>query len=210
MRLFLSSYRFGQASDAFLELVGENPSVGVITNAKDYKSLGERAQSLGELVASFHDIGIEPTEVDLRHFFGRQDVLRNELEKYDVIWLAGGNTFVLRRALKQSGGDELLRELVGANKLVYGGESAGACVAAPTLLGVEFGDDPEIVPEGYADEDVWDGLSLVPYSIVPHYESDWEGYERMTEVLEEAGLPYKTLNDFQALIINGAQETLQP
>lgn len=208
MRLFLSSFRFGDYGEAFLELIGENPRVGVITNAKDYKDLTERTQSVRELFDSFHELGIEPQEIDLRPFFGHADLLEDELGKYNVIWVAGGNTFVLRRALRASGGDELLRRYVLADKLIYGGESAGAVIATPTLQGVEFGDDPEIVPDGYPGEELWDGLGLVSYSIVPHYESDWEGYERMIEVLEEADMPYKTLNDYQAIIMHGDDEEL--
>ncbi len=206
MQLFLSSYRFGDYSDVFLEMLGEDPVVGVINNAKDGKTPEERAKSVQELSASFQELGIRPHEVDLRPFFGRPELLRAELEKYSAIWVAGGNTFVLRRALKASGGDELLCELAQAGKLVYGGESAGAVIATPTLQGVEFGDDPDVVPAGYPDEDLWDGLKLVPYSIVPHYESDWEGCERMIEVLEEDNIPYKTLNDHQVIVVNGGED----
>jgi dipeptidase E len=206
VRLFLSSYRFGDYGDLLLELLGEDTAIGVITNAKDYKTPEERTESVRELFASLQELGLQPHEINLRPFFGQPDFLRAELEKYTAVWLAGGNSFVLRRALKASGGDELLRELVVNDKLLYCGESAGAVMATPTLQGVEFGDDPDVVPEGYPDEDLWDGLGFVPYSIVPHYESDWEGYERMIEVLEEDNIPYKTLNDHQVIVVSDDEE----
>lgn len=206
MRLFLSSYRFGDCSDALIELLGETDKVGVITNAKDYKSAMERTKSVQDVFDSFKELGINPYEIDLRAYFKYPDGLRSVLDAYSFVWLAGGNTFVLRRALKATGADELLRSYVRENKLIYGGESAGAVLAGPSLQGVEFGDDPYVVPEGYSDEDIWDGLGLVPYSIVPHYESDWEGYERMIEVLEEADIPYKALNDHQVIVVSGDSE----
>ena len=42
-----------------------------------------------------------------------------------------------------------IRELVAADRIAYGGESAGAIVAGPTLRGLELGDDTSIVPSGY-------------------------------------------------------------
>jgi dipeptidase E len=202
MQLFLSSYRFGNYESGLLEIVGENAHVGVITNAKDYKNASERLTSVKDLFDSFSGIGITPHEIDLRRYFGSAEDTALELEKYDFIWLAGGNTFVLRRALKYSGADTYITDRVRSNTLLYGGESAGAIVATPTLQGVEFGDDPYVIPEGYVDEEIWDGLNLVPFCIVPHYESGWEGDERMIDTLEAEGLPYKTLTDAQVLIIS--------
>jgi dipeptidase E len=206
MRLFLSSYRFGDYSDALLTLVGDEAEAAVITNAKDDKSDAERLQSVKELFADFNDIGIKPHEVDLRRYFEGSEGLREELSKYGFVWVAGGNTFVLRRALKTSGADNILVKLVYADDIVYGGESAGAIIATPTLMGVEFGDDPYVVPAGYTDEEVTDGLHFVPYAIVPHYESGWDGQDRMVDVLEEAGMPYKTLTDTQVIVAVGAEE----
>jgi dipeptidase E len=206
MQLFLSSYRFGNFESGLLEIVGENAHVGVVTNAKDYKSESERMTSVKDLFQSFSEIGITPHEIDLRRYFGNTEDMTLELEKYDFVWLAGGNTFVLRKALKYSGADTHIAERVRNNTLLYGGESAGAIMATPTLKGVEFGDDPYSIPAGYKDEEIWDGLGLVPFCIVPHYESGWEGDERMIDTLEAERLPYKTLTDSQVLIISDSGE----
>ena len=208
MRLFLSSYRFGNHADALIDLVGEDAEVTVITNAKDYKTPAERLESVQDFFKSFKDIGITPHELDLRDYFEDNTGLQEKLKEHDFVWVTGGNTFVLRRALKFSGGDKLLAKLVLKDEIVYGAESAGSIVATPTLKGVEFGYDPYIVPAGYADEEVLDGLYFVPYSIVPHYESGWEGQDRMIEVLEEENIAYKTLNDFQVLVVKGDDEEI--
>jgi dipeptidase E len=202
MQLFLSSYRFGNFESGLLEIVGDDAHVAVITNAKDDKEASERLASVKDLFNSFSGIGVTPHELDLRRYFGNSEDLALELDKYDFVWLAGGNTFVLRRALKYSGADTIISERVRDNSLLYGGESAGAIVATPTLKGVEFGDDPYVIPDGYVDEEIWDGLGLVPFCIVPHYESGWEGDERMIDTLESEGLPYKTLTDAQVLMIS--------
>jgi len=48
-----------------------------------------------------------------------------------------------------SGFDSAIKDLVTNETLVYGGFSAGSCVAAQTLKGIELVDDPEQMPEGY-------------------------------------------------------------
>ena len=58
----------------------------------------------------------------------------------------------LRRALAASGADEMIADLVRADRIVYGGNSAGACVLAPSLRGLETvdepGDDPAMTASG--------------------------------------------------------------
>ena len=123
-----------------------------------------------------------------------------------MVWVCGGNSFILRRAMAQSGFDEVITDLLASDKVVYGGYSAGACVMAPTLLGIDLCDDPEVVPQSYHTEIIWDGLGLVDYSIVPHYKSNHPESPLLDETvtfLEDRGMPFKTLRDGEAIIING-------
>ena len=52
--------------------------------------------------------------------------------------MVGGNSFLLLRAMKQSGFDKLIVPLVENDILVYAGFSAGAVLATPTLHGIEL------------------------------------------------------------------------
>lgn len=206
MRLFLSAYRAGKYSDQLVKLFGESNKVAVITNAKDYKSKAERQESVDEVLTFFEELKIKPVELDLRKYFGKQLALNKQLSKYSSVWVAGGNTFVVRRAMKYSGCDKILSTLVRKSEIVYGGESAGAILATPTFTGVEFGDEPDIIPRGYKDEVINQGLGFVPYHIVPHYNSVWEGAKDMIAALKKEKLIYKTLTDDQAILINGKDE----
>ena len=210
MRLFLTSYRAGNYIDELLELIGEETDIAVITNAKDYKTPAERTESINDLKDYLKDQELTPHEIDLRKYFDDPERLEADLHKFKVVWVAGGNTFVLRRALTQSGADELLRDLVGNGSLLYIGESAGAIMATPGLQGAEFEDEPYITPEGYEDldddADLWQGLGFIEYWLVPHYESGLEGVDRMVDVLEDEGMPYKTLANTQALLIDGDRQ----
>src|SRR5690606_9805305 len=111
MRLYLSSYRIGDRAGALLALVGSGKRAAIIENAldgfPDEAREAHRAEiydPAGELAA----LGITGTRLDLRHYFGRQAALREALGRFDMVWVTGGNAFVLRRAMKQSGFDDVI------------------------------------------------------------------------------------------------------
>jgi dipeptidase E len=190
------------------ELFGKGSKVAVINNAKDGKTVEERKQKTTEVLAFLSDTGLKPKEIDLRDYFNDQKSLEKELRKYPAVWAAGGNTFVLRRAMEYSGCGRLLYDMVRKNEIMYGGDSAGAILATPSLRGSEYGDDHDLIPEGYQPEVIWEGLGFVPFHVVPHYKSDWWGAEadKMLEYLKSKKLDYRTLMDGESLIINGDKE----
>ena len=55
------------------------------------------------------------------------ETIQQTLQKNDLIYIAGGNTFFLLQELKRTGADRLIAEEVNRGKL-YIGESAGAIV----------------------------------------------------------------------------------
>jgi dipeptidase E len=208
LRLFLSSEGFGNYPNQLLDLVGGNKKTAFIDNAKDEIPEAERMQHVAEKRSEFENVGLIFEEIDLRNYFGKQAELLQKLEGFGLIWLSGGNTFVLRRALAYSGLDKILKDILSANMIAYGGSSAGSIIPTPSLHGTEFGDDPGIVPDGYKKEVVWDGLDLVPFHVVPHFGSDWFGQESidMERYLKENSMPYKTIKDGQVIVIDGDKE----
>lgn len=173
MHLYLSSYGFGSDPGRLAGLKRAGNSAVVIANALDYSDdIARRNAGTAREIDGLGRLGFHACELDLRLFFGKPGALIERLANVGLIWAVGGNSFLLRRALKQSGlGDHLLGRR-GDDTLIYGGYSAGAIVVTPTLAGIEFADQPEAVAPGYDPEIVWDGLGLVPYSIAPHYDSD--------------------------------------
>lgn len=185
-----------------LNMLGDVEKIVVISNAKDYKMADERTESMGELESFFESFDIETQELDLRHFFGRETDWGTELAKISAVWVAGGNTFVLRRALEFSGLFGPLQKAVQAGKILYLGESAGACIAGPDLSGVQYGDDPMIIPTGYIDSELLeDGFGFIGKHIVPHYLSAFEGAAEMIDEYESTDVPYETLTDSQVLLV---------
>ena len=213
MRLFLSSYRAGTHNQELLDFLGGIRKVAFISNAKDYKSKAERDISMRENFDFWESIGVIPTEIDLRPYFHKKGA-EKLLDGFDFVWLAGGNTFLLRRSLKYSGVDQFLKEKVVANKIIYGGESAGAIMAAPTLRGSEdeaspgHEDDPNYAPSAYQKEALWDGLGLLDFVLVPHYKSPAiaESIEGYIKYLKKHQIPFKTIEEEQALVIQGSKQ----
>ncbi len=205
MKLYLSSYRLGDNPQALVDLVGENKRAAVIPNALDFSSEIERRNAgvQGE-IDDLKQLGFEPEEVDLRKYFGKPEELQKLLASFGLIWVRGGNTFVLRRAFKESGMDEWLTRQRSNKELVYAGYSAGVCILSPTLKGLELVDDPIVVGEGYPKETIWEGLSLIDFAFAPHFESpghpETEAVSKEVEYYKENGIKYKALHDGEVII----------
>ena len=211
MRLFLASYRLGDHQDRFLEFVGTPGRVAVIGNAADSWPAAARASALVSDVTPLRKLGFEPDEVDLRDFVGRPEALAATLSGFDLLWVRGGNTFVLRAQFARSGADREVPRLLKSESIAYAGYSAGACLVTPTLLGVEEADDPDEVMPTCDIEPVWDGLGLVDHAIVPHWRSaglDDGAAGRSARRLLDAGVPHWLLTDQQAVLVDGTSVEL--
>jgi len=212
MRLFLSSYLWGDHPEKLIELVGGGPKKClVVTNASDIYPESGIVEHYEEAKRSIEGKGFEVERLDLKNYFdgSRREELIKLMKSCNFVWVTGGNTFVLRRAMKQSGFDEIILEMLNNDEIVYGGYSAGSCVMGSTLKGLEFVDDPNSVPEKYDPDVIWEGLNLVPYVFVPHYKSghpETELVDKTVKYLDEKKIPYKTFRDGQAVIIEGDQE----
>jgi dipeptidase E len=208
MRLYLSSEHLGKTPQKFADLLGGSGRVAIINNAADAYAQESKAQRLEVRKAELKAIGLEGSLLDLRKFFGKKEELARELEAYDAVLAVGGNAFLLRRAMYDSGFDEAIVPLLQADKIVYAGYSAGSCVAAPTLIGIELMDQPEVVQQVYKKDPVWEGLNLVSYSIVPHYKSNHPespAAEKVFDFFMKETTPFKTLADGQVIIVNGEE-----
>ena len=208
MRLFLSSQDFGNYPDVAAKMDGSNKKAAYIKNAQDDLPPQERNFSTPEKKKMFESAGFDFEELDLRDYFGKSKELLNKLSNFGSFWSSGGNTFILRRAMKASGLDVILKQLLKEDKIMYGGWSAGACVTAPSLHGIEYGDrpQPDVVPKNYpVKKTIWEGLNLVPFIIVPHCKSDWFGKEadKSIKYFKKHKIPYKPLEDGQVIVIDG-------
>ena len=177
-------------------------------NAGDIFGNEKRPTYLVKEVDKFKQFGFTAEELDLREFFDKSDLLAEKLSEYGAVWVMGGNTFVLLRAMRYSGFDKLIVPLVKNNAIVYAGFSAGSVAATKTLKGIDLVDDPHQVPPNYDEEVVWDGLGFIDFSIAPHYKSNHPEsamVDKLVSFFEEKQMPFKALKDGQAIIVSGDQ-----
>ena len=107
MRLYLSSFRIGNRPGELLKLLPGGRRTGLSLNADDYKTEEDRAASRQREIEELSGIGLEPTEIDLRRYFGRAVELQDKLAQFDALYVWGGNVFILQRAFRQSGADDV-------------------------------------------------------------------------------------------------------
>lgn len=209
MRLFLSSENLGRYPEVFLKMVGDK-KLAIIHNAIDDWDSSDKQNKVQQHLDQLSGQGFDAEDIDLRAYFNKQEKLLDLLSNFGGIFVFGGNTFILRRAMASSGFDKIIKKLLKAG-LTYGGSSAGSCVVAHNLHGIDIGDRPEsaVVPDEYPiKETIWEGLGLVDFMVVPHVGSDWWGKEadKAVKYLKKHELPYKSLKDGQVIVIDGNKE----
>lgn len=114
---------------------------------------------------------------------------RTALGEAEVLFVGGGNSFRLLRALQRLDVLELVRRRVREGELCYLGSSAGTNHACPTIRTTN--DMPIVAPEGL------EAFDLIPFQINPHYQdapSDSRHMgetraQRIQEFLEENDVP---------------------
>lgn len=203
MKLYLSSFHLGNKSSELVRFFSQNKEVAVIINALDVLSKKERSCKVQEELSDLSKLGLIPSEVDLRKYFGDKKKLYGVLKKYQGVWIRGGNVFVLRKAFYYSGFDEYIIEKSKNKQFVYAGFSAGICILSPTLKGYEIVDNHNVVPRGYKKKVIWKGLNIVSYAFAPHFKSNHPEsvlVDAEIKYIKKHNIPYKTLSDGEVII----------
>lgn len=75
--------------------------------------------------------------------------------------------------MRLSSFDQIFTKLNQENKnILYGGYNTRICVLGPALKGLELVDKITIFPYHQQKEIIWEGLNIIDYVIVPHYQSN--------------------------------------
>lgn len=213
VRMYLSSFRLGAAPERIVHMVNEPRRALVIANAADaYGDEARRREGVARELDELRTLGLHPVELDLRTYLDDPEGAARELGTAQLVWVRGGNTFVLRYLLARCGLDSVLKQALVRDQLVYGGYSAGVILLQKTLRGSEMVDDPDAVRRTYGDEPLWDGLGLLDYAVVPHYESpghpETEACGRLAQFYRDSAITHRTLRDGQAIVIDGSTSEL--
>jgi dipeptidase E len=143
-------------------------------------ALADRAAYADKAVSRFENMGFECRSID-----GCPDAVRT-LDNADAVFVGGGNTFRLLKALHELGLVEAIRARVRQG-MIYMGASAGSNVACPTIRTTN--DMPIVEPPTLG------ALNLFPFQINPHYVDPDPDSRHMGETREERLLQYLEENE---------------
>ncbi|MEC3906070.1 Type 1 glutamine amidotransferase-like domain-containing protein [Tamlana sp. 2201CG12-4] len=206
MTYYLSSYKFGDKVEALKNILFQGAKIGHINNSQDWTTANPeiRDNHLKEEMEFMDNLGCISEHLDLKDYFGKENKLRNKIASLDGIWVCGGNTFVLRQAMKLSGFDNIFIELQKRDDFFYGGYSAGVCILSDSLKYIQCVDNPNDFPYKEITETIWEGLNVFNYGILPHYDSEHpesEDIEREVKRCINNKWLFKTLRDGEVIII---------
>jgi len=146
------------------------------------------------------EMGFNVQEVDIEEKTERE--LSEIFQLKDIIFVAGGNTFYLLKAMRKSNFKKIIIKFLKQGK-VYLGSSAGSIVAGRTIKTASwYGDENKVKLKNLK------GLNLVPFDMFVHYQPEH------TEIIKKK-MPFKwqrrklkILTDQQAVLVQGSQTVL--
>lgn len=137
------------------------------------------------------EIGFQVTEVDIDGYIEQE--LWNILQDKDVIYVQGGNTFYLLKAIKESGFEEVARHLISRGA-IYVGVSAGSYVAGPTIEQADWIHEHNRF--GLTD---LTAMNLVPFLLIVHYVPEYKSI--LKEKIKNSKYEFKIITDDQAILV---------
>jgi dipeptidase E len=133
---------------------------------------------------------LAPLGVSVRGLHAEADPLA-AVRAAEVLYVGGGNSFRLLRALRDRGLVGAVRERVAAGELAYVGSSAGTNMACPTLRTTN--DMPILQPDSF------EAFGLVPFQVNPHYLDADPGSTHMGETRAQRIAQFLEENDVPVL-----------
>ena len=145
---------------------------------------------------AFDSYGCLVEDLDIK---GREyQELKTILATADIVFVNGGNTFYLLEAVRESGFDRVVKELLPLG-LIYMGASAGAYIACPTIEAATWKSNKNRV--GLTD---LSAMKLVPFLLSVHYIPEFR--ELLEEKIKCTDYPIRVLTDDQAILVKDGQE----
>lgn len=127
-----------------------------------------------------------------------RETLISDLEKFDILFVSGGNTFYLLEHSNKSGFTDLIKE-DHFTKKIYVGSSAGSVLLSNNIDPIKHLDDSK-----KASLKSNDAIGIFNFTIFPHWGSDYfkERYKKATEHSYQYAQPAILLADNQYILFS--------
>lgn len=183
MLLYLSSQKLGNRVDVLKKWIKEHDNkIILIFNALDVKGQDVIDRNVSEDKKLLEEVGFDVSVCDLKKYFDCPEKLREDFTQCHAFCVMGGNVFLLRQAMKYSGFDQFLKGISSSDYL-YIGYSAGSVILSKDLKGFR-GIDDEVFYRSKVDL-LYEGLSLIDYLFIPHYQSNYRKVELIHNLVED-------------------------
>lgn len=139
------------------------------------------------------------TEIDIANL--NENELKRTLDGHDIVLVEGGNTYYLLKAIRDSGFEKIIRDLISKG-VVYIGSSAGSYVTCPSIIMATFSE------RGFDRCGVTDftAMNLVSFLIKAHYTPEMD--EKLKKNFSNLDYPLRILTDKQALLVRDGKVQL--
>lgn len=191
-KLFLTS-SFCKVSDNLLKILPKPPEQMTVVFIPTAADMHEDKWFVDRDMDKLINLGFQIINLSLKDC--SVDEVKKTLEKADIIFVGGGNTFYLLEQARKSDATELIPKFVEKGA-IYVGSSAGSYLACPTIeaAGWKHGDRNV---NGLKD---LTALSMVPFIMSVHYSPEYD--DTLKESIRSSRFPVKILTDDQALIVS--------
>ena len=196
MQLLLTSAGFNnpKIGELFVSLLGVPPGEAfvVLIPTAGRNDEGEYSEYIDLSRKQLVALGIgEVKTVEILEGFDEADIARAH-----ALFICGGNTFSLMRAIRETRFDLLITKFVQRGGL-YTGVSAGSIIPRPSIELAGMGSEGDENDVELAD---LRGLGLVPFAVFPHYRDALA--EEVRSLADTLPYPVIPLTDNQALLVH--------
>ena len=142
-KMFLCS-SFKDSYSLLSDFAGESLKGKSVTFIPTASAVEEVTHYVAAAKEAFHQLDMPLETVQMAEHTAQE--ITHMIERNDVIYVSGGNTFYLLQELRKHRLDHVLKEEMSKGKL-YIGESAGSIIMAPSIEYISLMDDQEKAPE---------------------------------------------------------------
>lgn len=168
----------------------------IITASKGARKFSQIVQE--NIMPTIRENGYLIEEIDIKD--KSKEELLNFFKNKNIIHIEGGNTFYLLKAIRETGFDEILKELLIEGK-IYIGTSAGAYVMCPSIE-VSDWDDETVDRFGLSE---FTALNYVPFVLKVHYKD--EEIEFVKEKMKTLKYPLRIIRNGQGILVEDGKYT---